>query len=160
MKPLNGISPVKGTPAHNSWVAMRKRCGPKHVACARYWQQGITICARWDTFVNFLEDMGERPLGKTLDRRDNTKGYYLENCRWATRVEQENNKTNNVMVTHEGVTATLAQITQSLGVNYYTTYQRLSRGWLLADALSPLDRRRREAVNNKSVKGKVLKEAA
>lgn len=72
---------------------MIQRCAnPKNIAYPYYGGRGITVCARWQSFPNFLEDMGERPPGTTIDRRDNEKGYSKDNCRWATRQEQDGNK--------------------------------------------------------------------
>lgn len=55
----------------------------------------VTVCDKWQTFEGFLEDMGERPAGMTLDRIDPFKGYYKENCRWATPKVQGKNKRKN-----------------------------------------------------------------
>lgn len=82
------------SPTYGSWRAMLKRCtNPKHPAYASYGGRGITVCERWlHSFQNFLEDMGERPAGKTLDRKNNDLGYSPANCRWATWNEQARNK--------------------------------------------------------------------
>lgn len=77
----------------HSWRSMRDRCLKKsHKSYADYGGRGINICDRWDEFANFLADMGERPDGTTLDRVDVNAGYFPENCRWATRSEQQRNK--------------------------------------------------------------------
>lgn len=78
-----------GTPTYNTWKAMIQRCtNPKTIGAKYYIQKGITVCDRWKKFENFLEDMGIRPEGKTLDRKDGKLGYSKDNCKWATPKEQ------------------------------------------------------------------------
>lgn len=78
---------------YQTWYDMIRRCThPHRPAYENYGGRGITVCERWKTYENFVEDMGERPEGLTLDRIDNNKGYYKGNCRWATDSEQANNK--------------------------------------------------------------------
>jgi hypothetical protein len=78
---------------YRSWEAMKFRCtNLKHIAYPDYGGRGITVCERWMTFENFLEDMGERPAGLTLDRKDNNGNYEPGNCKWSTSKEQANNR--------------------------------------------------------------------
>jgi len=83
----------KRSPTYISWQDMRQRCNyPKAVWYENYGGRGITVCDRWDRFENFLADMGVRPEGMTIDRKENDLGYFKENCKWSTPKEQANNR--------------------------------------------------------------------
>lgn len=82
-----------GTPAYVSWQSMKARCSyPKRSDAKFYVNRGITYCSRWERFENFLEDMGPRPPGTTLDRINNDGNYEPANCKWSTYKEQANNR--------------------------------------------------------------------
>jgi hypothetical protein len=110
-----------------TWSAMLKRAG------TGVWAN-VTVCSRWYNFVNFLEDMGEAPPGLSLDRIDCTGNYEPNNCRWATMVEQQNNRSNNRLVMYNGESRTLAQWAKDLKLNYARTYARLQLGWTAEEA--------------------------
>jgi len=76
---------------------MLKRCrDPRHIYFAKYGGRGITVCARWSNFPEFLADMGPRPsLRHSIDRIDNDGNYELSNCRWATPAQQQRNRRDN-----------------------------------------------------------------
>lgn len=120
-----------------TWQSMIARCkNPSNASFMDYGSRGIEVCSRWLKFENFLADMGERPKGKTLDRKENEKGYYKENCRWATPKEQANNRSTNVMLTHNGKTLNVAQWAEELGLKRTTVYARLKLGWSIERALT------------------------
>src|SRR6187549_3886221 len=97
------------TPTYSSWKAMIQRCSnPNNTAWERYGARGIKVCERWMIYENFLADMGEKPAGLSLDRKDNSKGYFKENCKWATPKEQQSNRRGNVILTVRGVTGCFA----------------------------------------------------
>jgi hypothetical protein len=88
-----GIVDGKKTKAYGVWQALRDRCNnPNNPAYKNYGGRGITVCKEWNSFPQFLKDMGEPPSKRSIDRIDNNKGYFAVNCRWATKSEQERNK--------------------------------------------------------------------
>lgn len=93
------------TPEYRAWQDMLQRCNnPRNPAYRHYGGRGITVCARWQCFANFLEDLGPRPPAHSLDRIDVNGSYAPANCRWATAAEQARN--------------TRAQLGSSAGVSY------------------------------------------
>jgi len=129
----------KWSPTYRSWAAMRQRClNHKNTKYLDYGGRGIKICPRWDKFQNFLEDMGEMPFDKSLDRIDVNGDYIPENCRWATWKEQCRNKRQTVYVEWEGKKQTFADLAERYGFrNGKILYNRvINRGWALEKALS------------------------
>jgi hypothetical protein len=119
-----------------SWQSMKDRCeNSSNIGYARYGGRGIAVCARWQSFENFLADMGERPAGTTIDRIDNDGNYEPGNCRWATQVEQSNNRSSSRLLTHKGETMTVAEWAERTGMKHATILHRLNRGWSVSDAL-------------------------
>ena len=118
------------TPTYSVWEAMIARChnrNQKHFA--RYGGRGIFVCKSWrESFAAFLKDMGERPLGLTIERIDNNLGYDPSNCRWATRKEQQNNRSGNIILVVDSERMTAMQASERFGVPHGTICGRLRRG--------------------------------
>lgn len=131
MKQLNKTHGMHKTKPYNSWDAMVQRCtNPATKHYYSYGGRGIAICEKWEKFEGFWEDMaGTYAEGLTLDRIDPNKGYCKDNCRWATRKQQADNRRDTVMITHEGVTKSRTQWAEETGIHCTTIAYRLSRGW-------------------------------
>lgn len=131
-------------PAYACWRTMLKRCyDPNWFAYRYYGARGVGVCARWRVGENgqhplacFIADMGERPRGHSLDRKDSNKDYSPDNCRWANQREQCNNTRSNRRITFEGKTFTLAQWARFTGVPYKILHSRLRRGTPFAQAIT------------------------
>ena len=130
---------LRGSPEYITWQAMRQRClRESSPAFQRYGGRGIKIDPRWNSFENFLADMGNRPSQQhSLDRKDNNLGYGPDNCRWATRVEQARNRRDNVVVELHGKLMKLPEACEALGYPLETIRKRLLAGWSVAAALGP-----------------------
>lgn len=108
------------------WREMKTRCGiVGDKQPANYASKGINLCDRWLVFSQFAEDMGPRPSKEySIDRINNSKGYFKENCRWATRQEQANNTDANVRIEINGKNQTLSEWARELGINRATMQVR------------------------------------
>jgi len=120
------------TSEYVSWSNMIQRCyDSSSDRFLFYGAKGITVCERWrSSFMSFLEDVGPKPTNlHTLDRFPDRSGNYEPgNVRWATCEEQQNNRSNNHIVTIDGISMTLARWSKHLGVNYSTVRTRIQRG--------------------------------
>lgn len=124
----------KVSPTYRAWAGMIRRCeNPDATNYEWYGGRGIKVCDRWrHSFEAFLADMGEKPVGKTLERRDTDGDYRPDNCRWATMKEQTRNKRNNV----KHGSAILTDAAKSLGIDHSTISMRIKRGWSVARAMT------------------------
>lgn len=119
------------------WSTMRTRCrNPRNQKYADYGGRGITVCSRWDSFENFLADMGEAPPEREIDRIDNDSGYKPGNCRWATRREQSLNKRTTRRIYAFGATKPLTIWAEEYGLPVMMVWKRLHRGWTPERALT------------------------
>jgi hypothetical protein len=110
---------------YQAWKAMRQRCTNPYYP--HYHGRGIKVCERWDSFENFLADMGEPPEGMSLDRKNVDGNYEPGNCRWADKVTQMNNRRDTVRVEVDGRSQTFSQWAAELGVSRETLRQRYYR---------------------------------
>jgi hypothetical protein len=127
---------------YRNWAAMTQRAtNPNSTHFASYGGRGITICERWTDFANFLADMGEPEPGMTLERIDNDKGYSPDNCRWASRKEQAQNRRTSKVLTYAGKTLTFAQWGDVTGLGRHIIAGRAASGWPVDDILwKPIQR--------------------
>lgn len=133
---VHGHSGKRQTPTYRSWHKMKQRClNPNDDGYQEYGGRGITICERWLSFENFLADMGERPKGTSIDRKDTNGNYEPFNCRWATPKEQCNNMRKNVFLEYAGRRLTVAQWSREVDVSRGTIRSRLASGWSVERAL-------------------------
>ena len=125
------------TPTYHAWSGMLQRCkNPKNKFFHRYGGRGISVCERWNDFQSFFADMGEKPMGLSLDRIDNDKGYSPENCRWATTNQQVRNRAVTLCVEHEGRMMDVVELAERHGLSRKLVAERLKRGLSIEDALS------------------------
>lgn len=123
---------------YHTWTNMRARCNnPTSPKYSDYGARGISVCERWNVFSNFLQDMGPRPAGTTLDRINGELGYFKGNCRWATPRQQQRNIKTNVLITIHGRTQCTADWCEEIGISRLTLKYRMSQGWSDAELILP-----------------------
>ena len=137
-----------------TWSNMNDRChNPNATGYEYYGGKGIEVCSAWrrasdnpEAILNFIRDMGHRPEDKTLDRLDYTKGYYPENCRWATASEQARNTSTNNWLYYNGEYKILQEWGEELGIIPNTILTRLRRGWSVEEAFEKVPREKEDYV--------------
>lgn len=138
---------VPKTVEYTTWLSMKNRCYIKsNKAYHRYGGRGIKVCSRWRrNYSKFLEDMGRRPSPQhSLDRIDNDGWYSPDNCRWATKREQNINKGGVRLLTIDGKTLCITEWSELSGTPKGSIFNRLRCGWPQKDAVfQPVVRGRR-----------------
>lgn len=124
------------SPTYNTWQSMKSRCNyPNDLAYPQYGGRGITVCEKWNDFLNFYEDMGKRPNGFTLDRLDPNGNYCKENCAWADKKQQCLNKRNVKLYTIDGVTLNKTDWSKLKNIPVSTINARLKKNLSFKDAV-------------------------
>lgn len=129
----------KRTTEFKAWQAMKTRCNnPNFNGYKYYGGRGIKVCDRWlEGFENFLCDMGRKPSDEySLERKNGELGYYPENCKWATRIEQLNNTRQNRFLEWDGKRMTVAQWGREIGIRGKTLRERIRKGYSVKEALT------------------------
>lgn len=135
---LSGRVLGKKTKEYIAWDRMKSRCcNKKNARYKDYGGRGIKVCERWMIFENFFVDMGCAPTKfHQLDRFPNNDGdYEPNNCRWATAIENNNNRRNNLYVDHNGIKKTIRQLSNETGLPYKLISDRLKRKWSVENAI-------------------------
>lgn len=128
-------------PLYSTYFGMLNRCNNKNCQdYSDYGGRGIKVCDEWlNDFQQFCKDMGDKPDdGKkySIERKDTNGNYCKENCKWACNVEQSNNRRSTVMCEIDGITASVKQHAERLGINRHTIYTRLRSGWSIERAFA------------------------
>lgn len=125
-------------PLFGTWWAMKQRCYDQNCASyKRYGARGITVCEQWrNDFATFVADMGSRPEGMTLERKDNNRHYGPDNCEWATRKRQAENRRTSKFFTHDGERLCVQDWAARLGVHGWTLGRYLKSGYTLAQVFA------------------------
>lgn len=114
---------------HAIWRGILSRCmNPNSKDYPRYGGRGITVCERWRIYENFISDMGPRPKGYSVERKDNEIGYSPDNCVWADSFTQQRNKRDNVYFEQDGEVLTLTEWARLLDISKELAHWRM-KNW-------------------------------
>jgi len=134
---------LKGERIYACWLAMHSRCEkPQNRSYKNYGGRGIRVCNEWSDAIRFKEWAMKNGYRDDLqiERINNDGNYEPSNCRWATPIEQANNKRTSKLVEINGETKTAAEWARTVGISYSSILNRLRRGWCGADLISPMRR--------------------
>jgi hypothetical protein len=136
---------LKKTRLYVIWRDIKARCfNPNDRGFKNYGAKGIIMCVEWRSDFKAFYDWSmangydeNAPRGVcTIDRIDNSKGYCPENCRWIDNLAQQNNRTNNRLLTYNNETHSVAEWSRILDISRYALYARLKKGWLVERTLT------------------------
>lgn len=138
-------------PLFGTWCAMLQRCNNiRNKAYPNYGGRGINVCEGWQSlpggFWDFVRHMGNKPNGCSIDRIDNNKGYFPENCRWATKKEQQRNQRNTRTIFIDGVFYKAADLSEKYGLKADTIINRCKAGLSFNEVISPIKRVYKEGL--------------
>lgn len=137
----------KKSSEYNTWISIKQRCyNPNDISYKYYGARGIKMSDEWfNSSKTFLNDMGSKPTPKhSIDRIDCNGDYCKENCRWATREEQNNNRRNTIYITFDSETKLAVEWSKIFGIKYHVFMNRLKDGFTMDEIKKkPVDKRRR-----------------
>lgn len=144
-------SSTGSTREYHSWRSMLQRCyKPTSSGYHCYGGRGITVCDEWRSdFARFLKDMGERPIGKSLDRIENDKNYCKENCQWSAPKRQSRNRQQSMLISVGGETRQVDDWADFTGINRSTIKNRIDRGWTPTEAVTRAPSKKRRFLKAK-----------
>jgi len=140
-----------GTTLYHTWCGIIARCeNPNHPHYKDYGGRGIKVCDEWHEYLNFKDwvNSTRKDESLTIDRIDTNGNYCPENCRWATKKEQANNRRSNLLFTYNNETHNLSEWCEILGLNYYNVHNRIYKlKWTFEKAIStPIDIKKRNKI--------------
>lgn len=144
-----------GTKLYYVWFQMKKRCTEKSPKSNRYYDRGIRVCQEWVNFIPFKDWALQNGYkeGLQIDRIDNSKGYYPENCRFVTAKENSDNRDITIRVIYKGQEYILSNLirekipTNTFENNYSMVQRRLNAGWSVEDAIDlPKSRKHHKVI--------------
>lgn len=126
----NATHRMSHTKEWKAWDGAKQRCtNPLNASYSDYGGRGIRMCAEWlNNFQQFFADMGNCPVGHSIERKDPNGHYEVLNCRWATNKEQGRNKRNTAYITHDGITLPLTEWAERTGIGQATIRLRQKQG--------------------------------